>query len=78
MVESKKQLKERIAELEKIVKSKDEDIQTLHLRLSGKHICTGYCKACVHGILSVDNFLGRGRVGYICALEAKCKDFKRG
>ncbi len=74
-MENKKTLKEKIAELEEIIKSKDENIQTLHSRLSGKHICTGYCSVCTHGIMTINNIFGG--TSYLCDLEANCKDFER-
>lgn len=74
-MESKKQLKEKILKLEETIKSKDEDIQMLRSRLSGKHICSAHCSICVHSIMSGYEFLG-GK-SYVCDLEVNCKDFER-
>lgn len=72
------------------IENKDAVIQSLKQELNGERICSGYCSECEHGIL-IENTYFPPPIGYnscvsycpttaknyICALNAKCKDFVR-
>lgn len=77
-IERKRLIDDRDAEIKKL----KSEIDGLEKRLRGDRVCDGYCQLCEHGIMQEytlfpNDYPVESGVKFSCALDCKCKDFKK-